>query len=61
MESLIAKLFATLDEIVNENGMTWREKLAAIREQADEDDQTNLDEFLSWFEKPQTETQSNED
>jgi len=54
MEQLIGKLIELLDELVRADG-TWREKRNAILANIGEDDKTNLEEFLGWFEDNPTE------
>lgn len=47
-KKLIETLFTTLDEIMRTDG-NWQEKARRIRSEASDQDEVNLDEFVSWF------------
>jgi hypothetical protein len=46
---LIERLLSAIDDVVSE-GTPWREKHDAIVSECSPDQQTNLSEFLTWFE-----------
>jgi len=49
MEKKVLKLLEAIDEIVSDSSMPYREKLALILDTCTDRDQTNLEEFVSWF------------
>jgi len=57
MEKKVLKLLEAIDEIVSDSSMPYREKLALILDTCTEDDQTNLEEFISWFPEGQAPTE----
>jgi hypothetical protein len=48
-QAKIKKLLELVDELVNEEGVTWTEKRHRITREASDSDKTNLAEFGSWF------------
>jgi hypothetical protein len=48
MQNRIAILLELIAEVINGPGV-WKEKRAAILNEATKSDRTNLEEFSSWF------------
>lgn len=43
------EFFNALTKIVNEDNLTYKEKLDALKRQMSDHDETNLHELMSWF------------
>ena len=46
----ILQLLTLLDELVNEDGLTWTDKKKSVLREVSEADRLNLSEFSGWFE-----------
>jgi len=60
MEETYQKFFNLLSDIVDGDG-TWQEKKAALKAEMESGDESNLTEFLSWFESPNAEAESDDE